>query len=58
MGKVFTHGFTTKETGFGFGLHSSANYMEEMGGSISAESKGEGFGTTFYLKFPQGGNSR
>ena len=50
--KIFTHGFTTKKDGHGFGLHSSANYMKEMGGDMWAESLGVGLGTTFYLKFP------
>ncbi len=50
--KIFNHGFTTKKTGHGFGLHSSANYMTEMGGEIWAESEGMGKGTTFVLKFP------
>lgn len=51
--KVFTQGFTTKESGHGFGLHSSANYMSEMGGNLEVESEGEGLGTTFILTFPR-----
>jgi signal transduction histidine kinase len=50
--KIFTFGFTTKEDGHGSGLHSSANYMKEMGGKMWAESEGEGKGATFYLQFP------
>lgn len=53
MDKIFTQGFTTKESGHGFGLHSSANYMTEMGGNLSVESEGEGLGTTFILTFPR-----
>ena len=49
---VFTHGFTTKETGHGFGLHSCANYMAEMGGRMWVESGGGGQGATFVLSFP------
>ncbi len=49
--KIFSHGFTTKKTGHGFGLHSSANYMKEMGGEMWAESEGPGKGATFVLKF-------
>lgn len=30
--KIFTQGFSTKESGHGFGLHSCANYMKSMGG--------------------------
>ncbi len=49
--KIFNHGFTTKKEGHGFGLHSSANYMSEMNGTIKAESDGKGKGTTFELEF-------
>ncbi len=44
---IFTHGTSTKPNGHGFGLHSSANYMTEMGGRLWAESAGEGQGATF-----------
>ncbi len=50
--KIFAHGFTTRKSGFGFGLHSCANYVSEMGGTISAESDGKGKGARFLLKFP------
>ncbi|MBN2443084.1 MAG: PAS domain S-box protein [Spirochaetales bacterium] len=50
--KIFTFGFTTKEDGYGFGLHSCAIFMSEMGGNISAASSGPGKGTTFTLVFP------
>jgi signal transduction histidine kinase len=49
---VFRHGFTTRPEGQGFGLHSCANYMAEMGGSIAAESGGPGRGAAFTLRFP------
>lgn len=52
LGKIFTHGFTTKKNGHGFGLHSAANLMTEMGGSIQVESDGPGMGTTFVLILP------
>ncbi len=51
LSKIFNQGFTTKEKGHGFGLHSSANYVKEMGGKISVQSDGEGKGATFVLKF-------
>ncbi len=51
LDKIFTYGFTTKENGHGFGLHSCSNYMKEMGGNIKVESEGEGKGTTFILHF-------
>ncbi|REL33737.1 GHKL domain-containing protein [Rhodohalobacter sp. SW132] len=51
--KIFNHGFSTKSTGHGYGLHSCANYMKEMGGSIHAESSGNGKGASFILTFPR-----
>lgn len=51
MNKIFSHGFTTKRKGHGFGLHSSANYMKEMDGKIQAFSEGPGKGATFTLSF-------
>lgn len=50
--RIFTHGFTTKESGHGFGLHSSAILAKQMGGSLTAESAGEGQGATFTLILP------
>ncbi|SRR5579862_4790954 len=52
--KIFSHGFTTKSEGHGFGLHSSANAAREMGGSLRAESEGLGRGATFVLELPVG----
>ncbi len=49
--KVFQHGLTTKSGGKGFGLHSSVNYMTEMGGSLQVESPGPGYGSTFTIGF-------
>jgi len=53
--KIFNHGFTTKPTGHGFGLHASANAATEMGGTLSARSEGEGRGATFTLEIPARG---
>jgi signal transduction histidine kinase/DNA-binding LacI/PurR family transcriptional regulator len=53
LAEIFTSGFTTKKEGHGFGLHSCANYMVEMGGRFWAESPGAGQGATFTLSFPQ-----
>jgi signal transduction histidine kinase len=50
--KIFNYGFTTKRNGNGFGLHSAANAMAEMGGSIRAHSEGPGCGATFTIDFP------
>ncbi len=49
--KIFIHGYTTKRNGHGFGLHSCANYMTEMKGSLKVKSDGEGKGSTFILEF-------
>lgn len=49
IGKIFTQGFTTKKGGHGFGLHSSANYMKEMNGSINIQKNGRLNGATFIL---------
>ncbi len=50
--KMFSHGFTTKEDGHGFGLHSSMNYIREMGGEMTVQSEGNGKGATFLIRFP------
>ena len=50
--RIFAHGFTTKSTGHGFGLHSCANAATEMEGSLSAASAGPMQGATFTLKLP------
>lgn len=52
MAKIFTHGFTTKKQGNGFGLHSCANIMKELGGTIHAHSDGPQTGATFALRLP------
>ncbi len=50
--RVFNHGFTTKTTGHGFGLHSAANAATEIGGSLTGTSEGPGKGATFVLRLP------
>ena len=50
--RVFSHGFTTKRDGHGFGLHMSALAAKEIGGSLSVESGGLGQGATFTLELP------
>ena len=50
--RIFQYGFTTREEGHGFGLHSSALAAQEMGGSLTAHSEGPGRGATFILKLP------
>lgn len=49
---IFTHGFTTKADGHGFGLHASANYLQELGGSIDVASSGPGLGARFTVRLP------
>jgi PAS domain S-box-containing protein len=50
--RIFSHGFTTKRDGHGFGLHSGANAAREMGGRLYARSDGPGTGATFVLELP------
>jgi PAS domain S-box-containing protein len=51
--RIFSHGFTTRRNGHGFGLHSSALAVRELGGSLHAHSDGAGAGATFTLLLPQ-----
>jgi signal transduction histidine kinase len=50
--RIFSHGFTTRPNGHGFGLHIGALNAREMGGSLSAASEGTGRGATFTLILP------
>ena len=50
--RIFSHGFTTKRNGHGFGLHSGALAAREVGGALRAESRGAGHGATFILELP------
>ncbi|HEV8629341.1 MAG TPA: CHASE sensor domain-containing protein [Thermoanaerobaculia bacterium] len=52
MTRIFNHGFTTRELGHGFGLHSGALAANEIGGSLHAFSGGAGTGATFTLELP------
>lgn len=52
LGKIFNQGFTTKKKGHGFGLHSCANYMDEMGGKIEVKNREGVTGTKFILSLP------
>jgi signal transduction histidine kinase len=53
MERLFTHGFTTRQSGHGFGLHSGALAAQELGGSLRAMSAGTGCGAAFLLELPQ-----
>jgi len=50
--RIFSHGFTTRKDGHGFGLHSGALTARELGGSLQAHSAGVGHGATFILELP------
>ncbi|MFL5353553.1 ATP-binding protein [Archangium sp.] len=52
LARLFSHGFTTKKDGHGFGLHTSAVAAEELGGLLSCASAGLGQGATFTLELP------
>ena len=52
MSRLFTHGFTTRVDGHGFGLHSGALAAQELGGSLLVMSDGPGCGATFILELP------
>jgi len=47
--KIFSHGFTTKKAGHGYGLHASAVSIQEMNGALTVESKGVEMGAVFTL---------
>jgi PAS domain S-box-containing protein len=54
LGRIFSHGFTTRKDGHGFGLHSCALAAKELGGSLDAASAGPERGATFTLTLPLG----
>jgi len=54
MSRLFTHGFTTRVDGHGFGLHSGALAAQELGGSLRVTSDGPGCGAAFILELPCG----
>jgi signal transduction histidine kinase len=52
LARIFSHGFTTRKNGHGFGLHSGALAAQELGGCLTALSEGPGRGATFTLELP------
>lgn len=50
--RIFTQGFTTKQEGHGFGLHSCALAAQALGGVLTVRSAGPGCGATFTLRLP------
>jgi two-component system, NtrC family, sensor kinase len=55
LDRLFSYAFTTKRGGHGFGLHTCANYLKQMGGSLTVESEGPGRGARFALVFRAAG---
>jgi signal transduction histidine kinase len=52
MTRIFSHGFTTKKDGHGFGLHSGALAARDLGGALRVHSAGADQGATFTLDLP------
>jgi signal transduction histidine kinase len=52
LGRIFTFGFATPSGGRGFGLHTAANTVGQLGGTLTADSAGAGRGATFTLVLP------
>ncbi|WNG26071.1 AAA family ATPase [Cystobacter fuscus] len=50
--KLFSHGFTTRKDGHGFGLHSSALAAQLLNGRLLIESEGPGRGAVTTLELP------
>ena len=52
LNRIFNHGFTTRASGHGFGLHSGALAAKCLGGSLTVRSEGPGRGACFTLELP------
>jgi two-component system, NtrC family, sensor kinase len=52
LARIFSQGFTTKQHGHGFGLHSAALAAKELGGGLAVSSTGPGWGASFTLTLP------
>jgi signal transduction histidine kinase len=52
LSKIFIFGFTTKKAGHGFGLHSTALAVNELGGEIHFSSEGDEKGAIFTICLP------
>ena len=52
LARIFNHGFTTRKTGHGFGLHSAKLAAKELGGALTVQSDGPGHGAAFTLELP------
>ncbi len=52
MKRLFSHGYTTKRDGHGFGLHGCALFAKQLGGALEAHSPGPKRGALFRLTLP------
>lgn len=52
LSKIFSFGFTTKQDGHGYGIHTSALLAKELGGKLMVSSDGLQKGATFILEIP------
>ena len=52
LARLFAHGFTTRPSGHGFGLHTSAQAARDLGGNLTAASTGPHQGACFTLTLP------
>jgi two-component system, LuxR family, sensor kinase FixL len=50
--RIFSHGFTTRKDGHGFGLHSAALAARAIGGHLTVRSDGPDRGAVFILDIP------
>jgi len=50
--RIFDQGFSTRRDGHGFGLHSSILMAQDMGGTLTVQSKGPGQGASFTVCLP------
>lgn len=51
LDSIFSHGYTSKKYGNGYGLHSSAGFVMSLGGKMKAENV-EGGGAVFTVELP------
>ena len=53
LDKIFSFGFTTKQNGHGYGIHSCALIAKELGGALAVKSEGLEKGALFILDIPK-----
>jgi len=56
--KMFYVGFTTKQKGSGYGLHSASNFIHSLGGEINTDSQGVGKGLKIEITLPYRANKQ